>query len=92
MGHTRVTKYSNQKKEYLLKIKKNQEYKNKLNNYDLLIKKDFIYIKENISDFENNTSSITCLEKNEFKKTKNRYYGNIDYCRFLRKKIERTTY
>jgi hypothetical protein len=91
MGKKYFTKYINQKKEYEIRQQNHKEYQRQLKDYETIIEIDFKYIKENITEFDKgNASSMTCLEKQELKKIKNRYYRNKDYCRFLRRKIERT--
>lgn len=86
-----VSKHLNQKKAYRKRLRKHNEYKNLLKEYELNIKNDFNYIKENLPEFEKGKlSSMTCIEKQHFKKVKNRYYRNRDYCRFLKRKIEKT--
>ena len=86
-----LPKHINQKKAYAQRRRKHNEYLKMLKEYEATIKSDFNYIKENIAEFDKGkSSSMTCIEKQEFKKRKNRYYRNRDYCRFLRRKIEKT--
>jgi len=89
MGVNHFTKHFNQKKEYKKRQLKHQEYQKQLTNYEEFIKRDFNFIKENITEFDKGkSSSMTCIQKQEFKKVKNRYYRNRDYCRYLRRKIK----
>ena len=86
-----ISKYVNQRREYSRKLLKHKNYQNQLSDYEVSIKNDFQFIKENIVEFDKDKlSSMTILEKRKFKMIKNRYYRNIDYCRFLREKIKRT--
>lgn len=86
-----LSKYANQKREYIKRSQKHKDYQNQLSDYEGSNKNDFNFIKENIIEFEKGkSSSMTNIERQKFKMIKNRYYRNQDYCRFLKGKIERT--
>ncbi len=78
-------KFLNQKREYRKRHRRLQDYQQQLKNMENSIQEDFNYIKTNLPIF----SSLTQIEKLNFKKRKNRYYRNKDYVRFLKRKIER---
>ena len=80
-------KHLNQNKEYRMKHLRLQDYHKQLKKKKDFIKKDFDYIKMNFPNFNN----LTHIEKLNFKKTKNRYYHNKDFVRFLKRKIERNS-
>ena len=78
-------KFLNQKREYRKRRKRLQDYQQQLKNMENTIKEDFNFIKTNLPIL----SSLTQIEKLNFKKRTNRYYRNKDYVRFLKRKIER---
>ena len=85
-----LPKHIRQKNHYQKQLKLLKKYNLNLNELQTRIKHDFEYLKDNNEKF-NTKFALTCIERQEFKKIKNRYYRNKDYCRFLKRKIEKNS-